>query len=131
MLCLSTKSIKPRLYLQILAMAARLRKNIDLLKVLSKAKPKLRQAILKNLGTDTIRCICECAHNVLNGNLRLSPKQRKDLLKYRKPLRELASKRGSLTRKKKVLIQKGGLVTAVLGPLLAVAASLLAERWMK
>ncbi len=112
-------------------MAARLRKNLDLLKVLSKAKPKLRQALLKNLETDTLRCICECAYNVLNGNLKLSPKQRKDLLKYKKSLRVLASKRGSLAGKKKVLVQKGGLISAVLGPLLAVAASLLAERWMK
>ncbi len=131
MYCLFTKSIKPRLCLQFLTMAARLRKNIDLLKVLSKAKPKLRQAILKNLDSDTVRCICECAHNVLNGNLKLTPKQRKDLLKHRKALRQLASKSGSLTTKKQVIVQKGGLVGAILGPLLAVAASLLAEKWMK
>ncbi len=102
-----------------------------LLKVISTASPKLRKAILQNLPTDTIRCICDCAHNVLRGNVKLSPKQKKALLKHKKALRDLASKRGSLANKKRVLVQKGGLVSAVLGPLLAVAASLLADKWLR
>ncbi len=112
-------------------MANRLKKNIDLLKVLSKSDSRLRKAILANAGTDTVRCICDCTHNVLNGNLKLTPKQRRNLTRHRAALRQLTNKSVGIEQKRKLLVQRGGLVSAVLAPILAIAASLLAEKWMR
>ena len=107
----------------------RLKKNLGLLNQLYKAKPKLRKAVLECADKDTIHCLCECCYNILNGNIPLSPQHKKALSRYRKDIRFLGSKSGAVKKKQQLLAQKGGLVSAVLAPLLAVAASLLAE-WM-
>ncbi len=112
-------------------MAARVKKHFDILRVLQKANPKLHKAILQNADTDVVHCICDCTHNALNGNLKLTPKQKKQLVKFKKPLRQLTVKKVALKKKRNLLIQHGGLVSAVLAPLLAVAASLLADTLMK
>lgn len=110
-------------------MSIRLKRNVSLLNQVYKAKPKLRKAILENADKDTIYCLCECCLNILNGNIPFSPAQERNLKRYSKEVRYLASKQGSLKKKQELLAQKGGLVTAVLAPLLTVAAAVLAE-WM-
>ena len=110
-------------------MSARLKKNVALLNQVYKAKPQLRKVILQNAEKETIQCLCECCYNILNGNIPLTPQQRKSLARYSREFRFLGSKTGTLKTKRDMLAQKGGLLSAVLGPLLAVAASLLAE-WM-
>ena len=49
----------------------RLRKNASTLKLLHKAKPSLRKAILTKASPELIRCICDCALNVLHRNILL------------------------------------------------------------
>jgi len=110
-------------------MASRLKKNIGLLNQVYKAKPKLRKAILESADKDAIQCLCECCYNILNGNIPLSPKHKRQAGRFRKELRFLGVKGGALKKKQTLLAQKGGLVTAILAPLLSVAATLLAE-WM-
>ena len=110
-------------------MSTRLKKNIGLLNQVYKARPKLRKAIIQNANKDTIQCLCECCYNILNGNIPLSPQQVKRLKRYSRELRFLGSKQGSVKQKQELLAQKGGLVVSVLAPLLATAATLLAE-WM-
>jgi len=106
-----------------------------LLKVLSTAEPKLKKAILKNISSDTLRCICDCCHNLLNGNIHLTGAQKRKLVAHKNLVRTLASVKASLSRKKRLLQQKGGqkggVVAAVLTPLLAVAASLLIDQLKK
>jgi len=110
----------------------RLRQNIALFRVLSSATPKLRKAILKNLSNESLRCLCDCSHNLLNGNIHLTPRQKRNLLAHRKTVRMLASRGASLPTKKKAVQQRGGVaVTAILVPLLGVAASLLADKYLR
>ena len=109
----------------------RLRKNIPLLKVINTADPKLQKAILKNINGDTLRCICDCCHNLLNGNIHLTPAQRRKLVAHKKLVRTLADIKAPLGQKKRLLQQKGGAIGAVLTPLLAVAASLLVDQLTK
>ncbi len=109
-------------------MASRVKKHFDLLKVLRSADPKLRTAILKHCSNDTVRCLCDCVFNVLSGNLKLTPKQKKQLVRFKCALRQLASRSLPLNKKRNVLVQHGGLVSAVLTPLLAIAATLLADK---
>ncbi|MCP4458738.1 MAG: hypothetical protein GY816_12055 [Cytophagales bacterium] len=109
-------------------MTSRLKRHIDLLRVLCNAKPKLRKAILNEVDNDTIRCLCDCSHNVLNGNIALSPKQKKQLTKYRKKLRQLTDIKEPLAFKRKLLVQQGGaLPVALLAPIIAIASALLSK----
>ena len=110
-------------------MTSRLKKHVGLLNQLNKAKPKLRKAILQGADWEIIKCLCDCCHNILNGNIPLTPSQKKKVNRCIKDVRLLGSRKGNLRDKQALLVQKGGLVSAILAPLLAVAASLLSE-WM-
>ena len=109
-------------------MAKRLQRNIELLKILKSCKSRKDQnCILKLANKDLIQCLCDCAHNILQGNVKLS-KQKKDLLKkYSSALRELAKKNGGIEKKRKFLIQKGGFLPALLGPIIGIASGLISQ----
>ena len=62
---------------------------------------------------------CECALNV-----RLTPLQKQRLTKHKRAVRALAQKGRSL-RTKKALLQKGGILGALLGPVLSVLGTAL------
>ena len=109
-------------------MTKRLRANLDELKVLRKAKPKLRKSILRAAENDLITCLCECSHNVLNGNIQLSNKDKRALKKHRKTLRQLAQKKKlSTAERRSILVQRGGFLPGLLAPILTVAATLLSS----
>lgn len=54
-----------------------------------------------------IKCICECALNILHGNIPVSDRQKRALARYKEPLRKLANKKRTLKFKRKVLHQVG------------------------
>ena len=99
-------------------MSARVRKHADVLKVLSKGKPSLCKAIVKGADPDLIHCLCECAHNVLKGNVPLKSAQMTKLKRHQQDLRTIVKKQTS-QKKKKAILQKGGFLPALLAPLLA------------
>ena len=109
----------------------RLKKHFHLLKVLHTSSPKLRKAILKNVDKEAVRCIAECCHNLLNGNIKVTDNQKRHLLRHKQALRELASRKVNIHKKKEILNQKGGFLPALLTPLLAIAGSVLAEWVMR
>lgn len=90
----------------------------DLLKVLAKAKPSLRKAILREAEKALVYSICEICDNTLNGNVPLKDSEKQKLRKHKKILRQLASKGGSW-KKRKVQVQRGGAFVPVLLSLLA------------
>ena len=104
-------------------MSARLKKQLNYLKILRKSNPKTRSAILQNADKELILCICECVENTLNGNVKVNPAQQKQLKKYTTVLRQIRAKGGNLKTKKKLLVQKGGFLPALLAPILASLAS--------
>ena len=107
-------------------MSARLKRNFDLLKVLNKASPKQRQAILDTSKNDLIQCIAEIIQNLLQGNVKLSTVQKSKLKKYKSVLRTIANKKTKIADKKKLLlVQKGGFLSALLAPAIGVIGSLL------
>ena len=89
--------------------------NYELLKLLAKTKGKKRDAIISASDKDLIKAICECAHNVLRGNVELTPEEKRKLAPKKKHLRHLADNKVSLKRKREV-IQRGGNLLAVLLP---------------
>ena len=101
-----------------------IRKHGHMVMALMKSSPKLRKKLIKELSSPVIRCISECCHNVLKGIVHLTDGQKKKLYPNRQHLRNLASKSVSVTRKKRILNQKGGflpLLGSALIPLLGKA----------
>ena len=78
-----------------------------------------RRWLQSNANKDFILCICECAQNLLRGKVPLNKRQKKQLIRRKKTLRELVKRKVSLTRKKKI-IQRGGFLGALLGPIVSI-----------
>jgi hypothetical protein len=93
-------------------MSRRVKEDATLLKALT---PKERKALLKTCGNDRIKSICECAYNVLRGNVPLSPKQKRQLRKHKQTLRRLVKRGECWSKKRQYLVQRGG---GILIPLL-------------
>lgn len=99
-------------------MSDRLYRNLSLLKLLFKAKPAQRRVILQTASNELILTLCEIAFNVLNGTIPLTTKQYRSLKKKKSEITFFADKKVAVSRKKKVINQKGG---GILLPLLSVA----------
>lgn len=93
------------------------------LRLIEKCPKTLRKQLLKKLPIRAVKTICECCHNLLKGNIPLTPKQKKELVKHKTVLRKIAAKKGALYVKKKLIVQRGGflniLIPAAIGTLSA------------
>jgi len=103
-----------------------MRNNIDFLRVLKQCNTKQRRALLQAADNKLLKAICECVLNVLRGTVKLNPSQKGKLRLHKETLRELANKRVPLSKKKKLIVQKGdGFLGILLAPVLQQLASLL------
>ena|SRR5436190_19495970 len=101
-------------------MSASVTNNAEFLRALHKLKPKYRLAILKNADCNSVKCICECVYNILNGNVPLSRKQHAALFRHKKILRNLTKRGEDWKKKKRVLVQSGAaFLPFLLAPLLS------------
>ena len=100
-------------------MAQRVKKHLSELCVLAKCPPQQRKAYLQHAKEELITCLSECCANTLKGNVPLSPAQKKALSRHKKHIREVANKRNSHRKRKEILIQKGGFLGSLLGPILS------------
>ena len=116
------KRIKQHLEHHFVIMSRRLNKYKHHIKFLSACSPKHCSQFLKTADRELINCICECALNVLHGNVPLGDKQLTNLRKYKAQLRQLTAK-GSF-KKKKTIIQNGsGFLPLLLAPILTALGS--------
>ena len=106
-------------------MSQRMRKHAHFLSVLAKGNSKQQRGIIEGASNDLIQCLCECCFNILRGSVPLSSNQKKKLSKYKHHLRTLSNKKVSTSKKRKLLTQKGGFISAILGPVLSALGSLL------
>ena len=98
-------------------MSSRVKRQAHILKALSKAHPHVCHAILRGADKDLLKCLSECAYNILRGNVKLSAAQKTRLTKYKQKLRKVADKKTSLKQKQRIA-QTGGFLPALLAPLL-------------
>jgi len=90
------------------------------LRTLCAASPSVRKAILESADLGLTHCLCECALNVLKGNVELHPIQKRKLSRHKKTLRGLIKPGISWKRRRNKLIQGGGaFIPLLLGPILA------------
>ena len=80
---------------------------------LKSLRPKERRALVQNLNTKHMRGLTEVAVNIVKNTVPLPLPQQQACHKWRKSLRMLALKRYP-TKKKKVILQKGGFLGAIL-----------------
>jgi hypothetical protein len=108
-------------------MSARLRKYLPLIEKIVKAKPAKRLEILREGDSDFLKCLCECAINLLNANVPVDQRQISNLEKHKTLLRILANRKVSLKTKKNKLLRQGGkILLALLRPILqALVANLI------
>lgn len=105
-------------------MSASLNKHGEILKFLGRAKPNTVKPIIKAASPELVRALCECCHNVLKGNVRVTPAQKKRLSRHKRNLRALVQRKTSLKKRKQIL-QEGGFIGALLGPVLSVLKGVL------
>ena len=92
-------------------------KHGTILRALCHLTNEQRAAILRKADPKLIECICECALNILRGNIPLKQAHRYRLKRYACILRRLADKNNSWKNKKRIIIQRGGFLP-LLGPIL-------------
>ena len=107
-------------------MANHLKKHSDMLSVMSKANPKVNKVLIQNANKDLVYCLCECALNVLKGNVTLNRGQKRKLTRHKQGLRSLVQPKTSILKKKKIL-QQGGFLPALLGPILGIAGPIIGK----
>src|SRR6266496_3337439 len=106
-------------------MSQRLEKYAPCLRQLYRSSTKNRKGSFKKLlkNTEFIKCLCECAKNIIKGNVRLTGKQREKVRQRKQSFRKLALKKTSLKEKRRI-VQSGGFLGALLGPIISVISGL-------
>ena len=101
----------------------RLSKHAELLKALAGSKPNLRRVILEGAGSSLIKCLCECAINVLKGNVPLNKRQFRKLRCHKHGLGALTKRRSNASKRR--ILQSGGFLGTLPRPILGVLDSIL------
>lgn len=96
-------------------MSKRFQRNAHKLKELHLASAKTKKRLINSASTDFVRALCDCACNIMNGNVPLTTKHFKQLKKFHKQLKGLTTK--SSQKSKKKVLQRGGFLGALLGPI--------------
>ena len=105
-------------------MSQRLKEHSNIFKHLYHLNHERRNKWIKwHLDKDLILCLCDCTKNLLIENIPISQKKKQELSKIRKELRLLANKKVSIKKKRKI-IQQGGFLASLLGPIVSVLSSL-------
>jgi len=96
-------------------MSLRFKRNLSELQKLHRASPQKKKTLLKSANSDLIGALCDCACNIIKGNVPLTSKQFNNLRKHHKQLKALTNK--SSVKNKRKIIQKGGFIGLLLKPL--------------
>ena len=80
--------------------------------------PQIITKVIKDSPDNVVKSICNAALNVAQGDVVIKNKQKRLLAANRKLISQLIRKGEPVKRKKKVLTQKGGGITALLVPTL-------------
>ena len=79
--------------------------------------------ILDEGGMELVHCICDCVHNILQGNIPVSEEEKTEFKRHKHCLRKLINKKTS-DREKKHLIQEGGFLGSLIPTLVGLVGKL-------
>lgn len=98
--------------------------TVEHLQLLNKTKKK--SAFLKTCPNSVIKGVCECALNLLKGNIPINKRQKNKLIQHKRTLRRLGDKKVPLFKKRRLLIQKGeGFLSVLIPAAISVLSSLI------
>jgi hypothetical protein len=101
--------------------------DIQYLKGLVHTTRPQRRKRIKEASNAQINDICKCIYHVCNGDVPLNKSQRSYFRRFKKDLKNLGFRRGSLKAKRKRLIQTGGFLPALISVALPIILSLLKD----
>jgi hypothetical protein len=106
-------------------MSRRLEKYASYLRKLYRASPKAKKVLLKSTKKDNefVKCLCECAKNIIKGNVKLTTAQREKICRRKQSFRKLSLKKTPLKEKRRI-VQSGGFLGALLGPIISILGGL-------
>lgn len=102
-----------------------MKKYLPVLRRIHRLGEKTRREYVRKCDKEFLDCLCECAKNVIKGNVPLNDRQLKTLRREKNNLRKLSIKKTSLKKKRQIL-QKGGFLGALIPPILSVLGGLFA-----
>lgn len=104
-------------------MTKRIIKNLELIKALSRCSSVEKKQLLRTARPELVNAICDCVHNVLQGNVPISSRQKQKLKVKRNILRQLTNRKNKTPKRKRLLIQHGsGILSSILGPVIKIIA---------
>lgn len=106
---------------------ARLKKHYEILNCICHLTPNHIKKVIATGDENLLKCVCECAHNVSNGNIPLTNNQLKQLKRHKQLIRTLGNTNTPLDAKRKLLAQKGGFLPALLLPVLSVVGGIVGD----
>lgn len=96
------------------------KKYVAILHALCYLNKDQRTALLSKATLGLVKCICEYALNILNGNIPLKDTEKKKLKRFAENLRKLSEKSRTWNNKKSFIIRKQGeFLPQLLSPVLA------------
>jgi hypothetical protein len=101
-----------------------IKSHFELLKQL--AHPKVRRKLIKESDHRFMTALCDVIHNVLEGNINISAKDKKKLARYKRQIRYIC-KRSTLNHKKKYLSQNGGFLQFLIPAAISGIASIISS----
>ena len=104
------------------------KENLHTLHVLKNARLKLRKAFISNCYRDLVNCISQCVMNVLNSKGAQTGCVNLKLSKHRLAFRMLVARRVLLQGKKRLIVQRGGVILPLMKAVLPTLASLTAAK---
>lgn len=103
------------------------KKNLPLLKILSRASEDERAALLKHIDKEGLDVVCTCIFNAIWNRDVVPLSQRKvirsELKKSAKPLQYIARNKNDPTRRRRLLVQHGGSLPLLLSAVIPVIES--------
>ena len=105
---------------------SRVKQHVDLLKYLTQLTPRQQKMIITGLDRGGIETFAEIALNLLKGSINLSPAQIDKLRKYEESIYQLSLRSTSVAKKKRVLRQRGGFLSTLVGLIPAIISGIIA-----
>jgi hypothetical protein len=93
--------------------------QVSILKVLLKSTPNIRKELLQHADKTLVCTICECVLNILLGNVQLTEKDKKKLVKNKSLLKKVVKKSENWKKKRKIIQKGGNILITLLTPLLS------------
>lgn len=98
-------------------------RNINFLKSIKKCKKCDLEDLFRKASKDNIKCLTEIARNTLKGNIPYNKAAIAKLKKFKTEIRTIGRKNYSLKKKKQILSQRGGFISALIAPVISAIIS--------